>query len=87
MKEPCKTTIYTYPLNEDMLELGHYDYMNDCLNLTDTGKLNFDAAPWIEYLSGPGLCTSGNLQLSIWKFMEQDGRLVKKFVSNVTFTP
>lgn len=91
INSPCSTRIYTYPLNYDIQELGHFDYSLDCVNAGDTNLLNWDQAPWICYYGPPGMCVTatstatataqgcGNLQLARFGFMEQDGRLVHRF--------
>jgi hypothetical protein len=81
---PCSTRIASFPYNEAIQELGHYDYQNDCTMIG--GDLNYlDAKPWIYLFGPPAMCataTGGGLDISLYKFMEQDGRVFREYVSN-----
>lgn len=84
-KKQCLTRIYSFPSTFGVHELGHYDYPNDCTMLSMSVP-NWDGAPWIYFFGPPGACVGGNIQLTRWGLIEQDGRLVKKYFSSDTFS-
>lgn len=83
-RDLCKTRAYSYPLNWTINNLAHFDYSNDCMNSTDTGKLNWDAQPYRAVYGPPAQCVGGNLQLTRWGISFTDGRLNKKYISTDT---
>jgi hypothetical protein len=83
--DKCDTRCYSYPLNTQIQELGHFDYGNDCLTLKDTGLPNFDGKPYIYLYGPPGICVNNCLQLAKWGLILTDGRLSEIFLNLDSF--
>jgi hypothetical protein len=83
----CSTRLYTYPFNNKVHELGHFDWTNDCPTIPDPNSQgqtipNFDGSPHVAYYGPPAQCVNGALQLTRYYLDLQDGRLKKTYASS-----